>query len=495
MTSSRPDLAQPTGPADGPGAVPLTESDAEEHIHGICFKTGPPHRVGVELEWLVRDDRDPGIRVDQQRVAAALAGLGAPGALPGGGRLTTEPGGQVEISSAPAEGLAPCVDITRRDLAALRQAVLPAGLCLAGEGLDPLRSPHRVLEVPRYAAMEEFFNRAGPWGRLMMCSTASVQVCLDAGVQGTGPASVAWRWRLLHALGPVFVAAFANSPLREGRPTGWKSTRQAIWARLDPCRTRPPQNAAPAGHGHGQALDADPRATWINYALAAEVMCVRRPGDEPWTAPAGLTFRGWLRGGGERRPTLEDLSYHLSTLFPPVRPRGHLEYRVIDAQAGDGWIVPAAVVTALLDDETASQAAMGAAEVLWHTASTACGGDFGDEAGAGGGAGWDCGSPWEWAARHGPTDPIIGDISVKCFEAAEPALARLGAPAPVREAVAAFAERYATRYRCPADDRLDEARAAASACDPASPSPRRPTLASPSPRHPALPPIAEGISP
>jgi glutamate--cysteine ligase len=486
MTSSRPDLAQPTGPADGPGAEPLTESDAEKHIHGICFKTGPPHRVGVELEWLVRDDRDPGIRVDQQRVAAALAGLGAPGALPGGGRLTTEPGGQVEISSAPAEGLAPCVDITRRDLAALRHAVLPAGLCLTGEGLDPLRSPHRVLELPRYAAMEEFFNRAGPWGRLMMCSTASVQVCLDAGVQGTGPASVGWRWRLLHALGPVFVAAFANSPLREGRPTGWKSTRQAIWARLDPCRTRPPRNAVPAGRGHRQTLDADPRAAWIDYALSAEVMCVRRPGDEPWTAPAGLTFRGWLRGGGERRPTLEDLSYHLSTLFPPIRPRGHLEYRVIDAQAGDGWIVPAAVVTALLDDETASQAAMGAAEVLWHTASTACGGDFGDEAGAGGGAGWDCGSPWEWAARHGPTDPIIGDISVKCFEAAEPALARLGAPAPVREAVAAFAERYVTRYRCPADDRLDEARAAASACDSASPSPRRPTLASPSPPRPTL---------
>ena len=193
MMSSRPYAAHPPVPADGPVAEPLTESDAEEHIHGICFKTGPPRRVGVELEWLVRDGRDPGVHVDQQRVAAALAGLGAPGALPGGGRLTTEPGGQVEISSAPAEGLGPCVETTCRDLSALRQAVLPAGLCLTGEGLDPLRSPHRVLEVPRYAAMEEFFNRAGPWGRLMMCSTASVQVCLDAGEQGTGPASVGWR--------------------------------------------------------------------------------------------------------------------------------------------------------------------------------------------------------------------------------------------------------------------------------------------------------------
>jgi hypothetical protein len=120
-------------------------------------------------------------------------------------------------------------------------------------------------------------------------------------------------------------------------------------------------------------------------------------------------------------------------------------------------------VTALLDDETAAQQAMAAAETLWHQASTACGGDFGDEMGAGGGAGWDCGSPWEWAARHGPTDPLIGDVSVTCFEAAEAALGRLAAPPEVKDAVTTFAERYVARYRCPADDRLDEARAAASA--------------------------------
>src|SRR6266699_5943926 len=128
MMSSRPEAVHPPEPADGLAEEPLTERDAEEHIHGICFKTGPPGKVGVELEWLVRDGRDPGVRVDQRRVAAALAGLGAPGALPGGGRLTTEPGGQVEISSAPAEGLAPCVDIACRDLTALHQAIHPAGL-------------------------------------------------------------------------------------------------------------------------------------------------------------------------------------------------------------------------------------------------------------------------------------------------------------------------------------------------------------------------------
>ena len=56
----------------------FTEDDAEAHIHGICFKTGPPERVGVELEWLGRDQRDPALPVQAEKVAAALAARWAP---------------------------------------------------------------------------------------------------------------------------------------------------------------------------------------------------------------------------------------------------------------------------------------------------------------------------------------------------------------------------------------------------------------------------------
>jgi glutamate--cysteine ligase len=52
----------------------FAEADAEAHVHGICFKTGPPQRVGVELEWLVRDPRDPALPVQAEKVAAVLAG-------------------------------------------------------------------------------------------------------------------------------------------------------------------------------------------------------------------------------------------------------------------------------------------------------------------------------------------------------------------------------------------------------------------------------------
>ncbi len=354
----------------------FTEADAEAHVHGICFKTGPPQRVGVELEWLVRDPRDPARPVRAEQVAAALAPFGAdtpaseqgyPGheqrivryqipALPSGATLTVEPGGQLELSSAPAVTLGELVEVTGRDLTALRDAAAAAGLELCGYGLDPLRPPRRVVDLPRYAAMEKFFDRDGPWGRQMMCGTASVQVCLDAGDDGTGESGYRSRWRLLHAIGPVLVAAFANSPLRQGRPTGWRSARQQVWANMDPGRTRAP------------AADGDPRDAWAAYALDAKLMCVREPGSTDWTAPPGLTFRDWVRDGGSgplRPPTPEDLDYHLSTLFPPVRPRGHMELRMIDAQPGDGWIVPAAVARALADDERAADAALAAVEPVW----------------------------------------------------------------------------------------------------------------------------------
>src|SRR5580700_1167410 len=115
----------------------IDEDTAAEHIHGICLKTGPPRRVGVELEWLVRDARNPWLPVPAERIAHAMAEFAAvpelaavpglptssgPGALPSGATLTTEPGGQLEISSQPADSLAELVDATLADLAALRSA-------------------------------------------------------------------------------------------------------------------------------------------------------------------------------------------------------------------------------------------------------------------------------------------------------------------------------------------------------------------------------------
>jgi glutamate--cysteine ligase len=405
----------------------LKEDDARAHVHGVCFKTGPPERTGIELEWIVHDGADPRLTVSPGRLDRALAPLAEPDGLPFGSRLTREPGGQVELSSLPAATLAGCVHALGADTAALARALAASGLVLAGHGLEPYRDPQRIVNHPRYRAMETYFDRDGPWGRMMMRGTASVQVNLDAGDDTDRVQGYRSRWALAHRLGPVLVAAFANSPLWRGKPTGWRSTRQSVWERMDPGRTRPP------------LADGDPRAAWARYVLDAPLLCVRRSAPNDWDAPEGLTFRSWVRGApGVRPPTLEDLDYHLTTLFPPVRPRGWLELRMIDAQSGDDWVVAATVAATLLDDRPAAEAAWVATEPLCPD-----------------GAAIPPASVWTSAARVGPADPALGKAVRACFAAAETALSDSDAPDRLRAAVAEFGRRYAERGRCPADDLLE----------------------------------------
>ena len=313
------------------------------------------------------------------------------------------------------------------DLAVLRSAFGSEGIDLVGTGLDPVRSPRRLLDQPRYVEMERCFDRWGSSGRTMMCSTAAVQLTVEAGRDTTDlddHEGYLARWDLLHAVGPTLVATFANSPLREGRPTGWKSSRQQAWPGFDPSRTQPVH----------QRSSRDPREFYASYALDAGVLLVRGDGPD-WRAPAELTFRDWVRGAwreidGLRPPTLDDLDYHLTTLFPPVRARGPVEVRYIDGQAGDAWRVPAAVVTALLDDaKAADQARAAVAPVV---------------------------DSWEEAARIGLDDPKLAKAATSCLSAALDGLARLGADPDIVKDVEAYLERYTARGLSPADEQLQQ---------------------------------------
>ncbi|SHI81121.1 glutamate--cysteine ligase [Nocardiopsis flavescens] len=399
----------------------MTTDDAHEYINGVCFKTGPPGKVGAETEWLVADTAAPESTVTIDRLAALLEGSGPP---PAGSRVTFEPGGQIELSSPALPGPARAHEALAADLEHLGKTLAQDGLSLVESALDPVREPVRQLRLPRYNAMERFFTgRRTRGGHTMMCSTASLQVCLDAGADA---ADLRARWELAHRLGPVLVAAFANSPLWRGRPTGWKSTRWAIWAGMDADRTAPVLE--PGGPG-------DPALAWAAYALGASVMAVSEipGGGGAWLPDPGITFAEWIDGHGPRPATPADLELHLSTLFPPVRPRGWWELRMIDTLPLRWWPVPVAVAAALFDDPRARAAAEEATERL-------CGG-------AAPGRGL-----WLRAARDGTADPAIAACALRCLDAAVEALPRMGA-APLARLVDDYADRHTRRGLSPADAR------------------------------------------
>lgn len=320
-----------------------TRAEAEAYVASVCFKHGPPRLLGIELEWTVHHAENPRKPLDVDVLTDAL-GRHAPSSLapqspheplPNGSILTIEPGGQVEVSSLPASSMRSLFDAVEADARYVRDLFAAAGFVLGEQGTDPWRRPRRVLRVPRYAAMETAFDRIGLDGRLMMCSTAGIQVCLDMGEAHR----VAPRWAALHALGPVMMATFANSPALFGRRTGWASTRTRALLRTDPPRTRP------------GPITTDPAASWAKRLLDTALMCLRRDGDD-WTVPSGISFAEWIGGALPAPPTRDDLDYHLSTVFPPVRPRGYFEVRYLDTQAGRDWMLPAAALISLFREES-----------------------------------------------------------------------------------------------------------------------------------------------
>ncbi|GIU84693.1 MAG: glutamate--cysteine ligase EgtA [Acidimicrobiales bacterium] len=298
--------------------------------------------IGLELEFLTfpTDDwsRRPTL-ADIDDLIDRCCGL-----LPDGVRLTREPGGQLEVVTAPlgdARNACAAAALALREVVRLSRE---SEIRLVALGVDPARPPLRILDEPRYRAMELHFRSIGGDGLQMMCNTAALQVNLGAGDEQT----LLLRWRTTNALAPFLSAVFANSPFpprpaqsnSRGDSGRLLSHRAAVWSAVEPSRCKP----VPVG--------SSPVDDWIDYVLDADVMLIRRGPSEyvPLTCP--FPFRQWLEEGHELGwPDEEDLAYHTTTLFPPVRPRGWLELRALDTLPTPVWHVAVAVCSALLAEE------------------------------------------------------------------------------------------------------------------------------------------------
>ena len=193
----------------------LTTDDIHRHVRDHCLAAGGDAgggSLGIELEYLTCPAEDPSAQVSYAALCAATR-TAAP--LPRGSRLSFEPGGQVEVSSLPKRGIAAAHEAVAHDLDVVRSALAVEGIAILPFGLDPVRCRERVVRNTRYDAMERYFDAQGGAGRTMMCGTASVQVNVDLGGNG----SAGSRWALAHAAGPTLAAAFANSPVVAGRRT------------------------------------------------------------------------------------------------------------------------------------------------------------------------------------------------------------------------------------------------------------------------------------
>ena len=381
---------------------------AAQYIADGCLVDAPLGRIGLEMEAHCFDPIDPYRRPSWDEITEVRDQLPA---LPGGSVVTVEPGGAIELSGPPEDGIVAAIGSMNNDQAVLRKAFADVGLGLVFLGADPLRTPKRVNPGARYVAMEDFFTSSDSEaaGARMMTSTASVQVNLDAGPR----AGWAARVRLAHALGPTMIAIAGNSPMLGGEFTGWVSTRQRVWGQMDSARCGPILGAS----------GDDPGTDWARYALKAPVMMVNTPdASDTFAVTHWVPFADWADGRtllGDRRPTIADLEYHLTTLFPPVRPRQWLEIRYLDSMPDDCWPAVVFTLVALLDDPVAAAVAVEAVEPV----ATA----------------------WDIAAQLGLRDRRLHQAAIRCV-----AVAAERAPAELTDAMDRLV-RAVEQGRCPGD--------------------------------------------
>jgi glutamate--cysteine ligase len=378
-----------------------------------------PGRVGAEIELLpVRLTADGPRAVARADTLAALQRSDP--ALLDQACVTFEPGGQLELSPPCGDSVVEALRVIDTSIARARKCADAAGFVLLDAAVSPWHDVEAVplqSTEPRYTAMQERFDAVGAQGRRMMRLTASLQVCVDL-----DPSLL--RWRVLNVVGPALSAAFAASPLLAGRPTGMCSTRSAIWQDLDPTRTA----------FDGGNLGCDWAAAYEQFALDAVVM--PPPRDQAATAPPpGTTLRQWL-SRGEARPDARDVAHHLTTLFPPVRPRGYLEVRYLDALPARWRDVAICTVAALCVDDVALWRAMDCVP-SWDSA---------------------CAAAWARAARDGVRDDSLRATACALLGVAAAATRRAPRgwlPADAGDRIARFAATWTARGRCPADDLLE----------------------------------------
>ena len=170
-------------------------------------------------------------------------------------------------------------------------------------------------------------------------------------------------------------------------------------------------------------------ADWTRYLLDANVMLIRLDEDTFVPLAETLPFERWIEEGHELGyPDLGDLEYHITTLFPPVRARGWLELRMIDALPDPLWRAAVAVTAALLDDPEARERASRAAAGTGHM--------------------------WVTSFTEGLEHPSLARAANACVAAAIEALPRLNVDPLTIAATVGYHERFTSRGRSPADDLL-----------------------------------------
>ena len=234
--------------------------------------------------------------------------------------ITLEPGCQFELSLAPEESIAGLKNKIDRINKKLKPVLRKYNVQLLNYGVSPKNTYRQIELLPkqRYHLMANYL-----WGILsdvMMRETAGIQICIDF----KDEADAIRKFRLANMLMPFVTAICANSPIRGGVDTGYKSFRGLSWLNTD--NERCPFMSKNLFEGKYSF------AQYINDVIKTPMIFINR--EAPVFMNGKINFEQFIKKGFQGNyATINDFKLQANLYFPDVRLRNFIEIRNHDCSS------------------------------------------------------------------------------------------------------------------------------------------------------------------
>ncbi|MDY6382599.1 MAG: glutamate-cysteine ligase family protein [Cyanobacteriota bacterium] len=235
--------------------------------------------------------------------------------------ITLEPGSQLEISTKPERTIFALKNKIDKINSMLKPVLEKNKITLLNYGVSPLSVCKNIKLIPkrRYYIMAKYL-----WGILsdvMMRETAGIQCCIDF----KSEEDAMRKFKLANKLSPFMTAMFANSPIRGGVDTGYKSFRALSWLNTDNDR---------CGFA-GKISEEFSFEDYIDTVMKTPMIFIQRE-KQPIVINGNVTFEEFLNHGYDNiSANIDDYELHANLCFPEVRLRNFIEIRNHDCVGGD----------------------------------------------------------------------------------------------------------------------------------------------------------------
>ncbi len=227
--------------------------------------------------------------------------------------ITLEPGCQMEFSLKPETFISDIKSKINMYDNQMKELLDEFDFSLIEYGVSPISTYKNIHLLPkrRYNLMASYL-----WGILsdvMMRETAGVQICIDF----ESEEDAINKFRIANMLIPFSTAIFANSPIRGGVDTGYKSFRALSWVNTDSDRC-----------GFASKFQKDfGFESYINAVLNVPMIFITRD-NENIKINGRLKFKDFINNGYEGYyATIDDFNLQSNLYFPEVRLRNFIEIR------------------------------------------------------------------------------------------------------------------------------------------------------------------------